>query len=375
METSTPRSALLILSDDYSQLEVTSFVTVFKLAGVKTSSKYLLKRACVLIGDSDMDYRAAEPLEINSLKKGFDIIFIPSCNLDVKIIVPYLLDSVKSGSLLALTSTSYEMLKSEADFMQGSQELIADIDNRRTKSRIVMSGNLVIGKGPGSALELALTVIDKLDGANKARDIAIKLDADYFTPENLPQGEIASRPVTHIFSISKGVATFTNSRLKISTNQTYSGYMEAANDITKEYIRDTGPLPHGKYVIIEIMQGWKNQRNVAVLNAAPGTDLKGRFDFLIHADNGKNNRSGSQGCIVVDDAFRESINVGDYLIVLYNQSHILSCRINPLETSNIIYIIIVEQFHYAMQTTLRLSLAQSSKRISGATTMQPTEPE
>ena len=51
----------------------------------------------------------------------------------------------------------------------------------------------------------------------------------------------------------------------MSTNGCYSGFKEAANDITKEYVRNLGPLPHGKYDIIEMMVNWRNFSDVAVL--------------------------------------------------------------------------------------------------------------
>jgi hypothetical protein len=44
------------------------------------------------------------------------------------------------------------------------------------------------------------------------------------------------------------------------------------------------------------------------LTPDPGNDMHGRSGFYIHGDNGKGDRSASEGCIILPRAVRERIH-------------------------------------------------------------------
>lgn len=93
----------------------------------------------------------------------------------------------------------------------------------------------------------------------------------------------------------------------------YAGNGEGLNNPDMENVHQTGPLPRGLYTI---GQPYRNQKTgIYTMNLIPdpNNEMFGRADFRIHGDNGKGDRSASEGCIVKSpQADRELIwNSGD----------------------------------------------------------------
>jgi len=116
------------------------------------------------------------------------------------------------------------------------------------------------------------------------------------------------------YSQSSGQMTHVDNKTGKSTPlvQGYSGKGKGVNDPSMENVPFVGPIPKGAYDIMPPL--WKPQTKWGLdLEPRPGTNTFGRINFRIHGDNGKNNKSGSKGCIIINDPFRSKIwNSGDH---------------------------------------------------------------
>jgi hypothetical protein len=80
---------------------------------------------------------------------------------------------------------------------------------------------------------------------------------------------------------------------------------EGKNDPTKEAVRNTGPIPCGRYVIGDPVDS--HGGFALPLTPAPGTDTHGRGGFMIHGDSISAPGTASLGCIIVGRVYRWAI--------------------------------------------------------------------
>ncbi|MCD4652327.1 DUF2778 domain-containing protein [bacterium] len=108
----------------------------------------------------------------------------------------------------------------------------------------------------------------------------------------------------------------TGARQEVATG--YSGHGEGLNNSDMEDVRDVGPIPRGSYTIGAARNDLGGLGpTVMNLDANEGTDTHGRDLFRVHGDNGNNDQSASEGCIVLGPAARQEIsNSGDNQIVI-----------------------------------------------------------
>jgi len=84
----------------------------------------------------------------------------------------------------------------------------------------------------------------------------------------------------------------------------YSGHGRGLNNPRFEDALAIGPIPQGRY---EIGEGFTHPHCGPVamrLSPFPGTNTYGRSGFLIHGDNGRENWSASNGCIIASREVR-----------------------------------------------------------------------
>ncbi len=91
----------------------------------------------------------------------------------------------------------------------------------------------------------------------------------------------------------------------------YSGYMGNANNSSAQNVPFSGPIPQGPYIIGPQYNSTSGLGN-GVLNLTPDTSNPttytfGRNLFRIHGDNGKGNRSASEGCMIAPRNLRDLI--------------------------------------------------------------------
>ena len=92
----------------------------------------------------------------------------------------------------------------------------------------------------------------------------------------------------------------------------YSGgdaglFPEGINNPAFEAIQNKGPLPQGFYTIGEPIDHTRLGPFAMPLTPDMDNEMYGRGGFYIHGDNERMNRSGSDGCIVVDPQTRHEI--------------------------------------------------------------------
>ncbi|CAF1492901.1 unnamed protein product, partial [Didymodactylos carnosus] len=123
----------------------------------------------------------------------------------------------------------------------------------------------------------------------------------------LTMGETQSTGASGSYTYSQSKKTFCNDNTR-ECKPAYSGY-KGETDQTK---RGLGPIPKGSYTI---ENSCKNDRERCNLKPDTTNNMYGRDRFQIHGDNGKNDQSASQGCIIVDKNGRRELNKGDRVYV------------------------------------------------------------
>lgn len=78
----------------------------------------------------------------------------------------------------------------------------------------------------------------------------------------------------------------------------YAGAKGSVNNPNASHIRATGPLPKGKYRLVERTHD-RFKAPAFFLSPHPDNEMFGRAGFWIHGDNIKGDRSASTGCIVL----------------------------------------------------------------------------
>lgn len=87
----------------------------------------------------------------------------------------------------------------------------------------------------------------------------------------------------------------------------YSGNGEGKNDPLLQELRDTGPIPRGKWIITEVYDSERVGPFALKLEPAPGTKTFGRSAFRIHGDSIAHPGEASDGCIVVPRTARKRV--------------------------------------------------------------------
>ena len=101
--------------------------------------------------------------------------------------------------------------------------------------------------------------------------------------------------------------------------QGYAGHGAGVNNPADEGIRQTGPLPTGKYTIGPFFNDVSGKGPlVAHLIPDPTNEMFGRSGFMIHGDTMAHNETASEGCIVLAHDLRQAIasSMDDDLVVV-----------------------------------------------------------
>ncbi|MGF6964599.1 hypothetical protein OKW43_001604 [Paraburkholderia sp. WC7.3g] len=87
----------------------------------------------------------------------------------------------------------------------------------------------------------------------------------------------------------------------------YSGKGEGKNKRSKQYVRDKGPIPVGRYEITAPFDHTHTGKYSLRLNPVCRTCLGGRDGFMIHGDSLSDPGNASNGCIVIDKRIRKKM--------------------------------------------------------------------
>lgn len=91
----------------------------------------------------------------------------------------------------------------------------------------------------------------------------------------------------------------------------YAGKGRGINNPALQNVRGIGPLPAGRWRMVEVRNSKNTGPFTIVLHAVDATpnddrhDPTGRGAFRIHGDNVKGDRSASSGCIILPRPIRE----------------------------------------------------------------------
>jgi hypothetical protein len=85
----------------------------------------------------------------------------------------------------------------------------------------------------------------------------------------------------------------------------YSGHAEGRNNPEAETVKNTGPIPKGRYRIGGPYKHPHLGPCVMNLDAEESTNTHGRSAFRIHGDN--KNHDASEGCVILGPAIRREI--------------------------------------------------------------------
>jgi uncharacterized protein RhaS with RHS repeats len=126
------------------------------------------------------------------------------------------------------------------------------------------------------------------------------------------------------YSQSTGQLTYVDDVTGQRTLRATGGYSgnnrdgQGLNNSNAQHIPFNGPIPQGQWEIGQLRNGGRLGNNVLNLTPQNGTDTFGRDRFRIHGDNGRGDRSASDGCIIFGNDIRLMIgNSGDnYLRVV-----------------------------------------------------------
>ena len=88
----------------------------------------------------------------------------------------------------------------------------------------------------------------------------------------------------------------------------YSGHGEGLNNPAMQEVHATGPLPVGIYAIAPARTSARLGPVTLDLLPDANNEMFGRSLFRIHGDNGKGDRSASDGCIILPRNVREFVD-------------------------------------------------------------------
>lgn len=113
--------------------------------------------------------------------------------------------------------------------------------------------------------------------------------------------------MTILFSYDQRTGEFFDADLVI-LGVGYSGRLLGINNPDMEDVVSTGPIPRGIWEVARPFHSvTKGPLTFALKYLCGGGGRFGRNGFLIHGDNGRGDRSASEGCIVLSRECRESI--------------------------------------------------------------------
>jgi RHS repeat-associated protein len=132
---------------------------------------------------------------------------------------------------------------------------------------------------------------------------------------NFMNGDRSTTPASVTYSQSTGTYHLQSKTLGFPSDRNlgpgWAGRGRGKNNPSMDHVKDTGPLPKGKYYIGQPENRPKSTGAYSLpLKPVPGTQMHNRSDFLIHGPSQNPARHGqeSHGCPILDRAGREAIH-------------------------------------------------------------------
>jgi len=89
--------------------------------------------------------------------------------------------------------------------------------------------------------------------------------------------------------------------------QGYSGLGIAKNDPAAQMLPNQGPIPCGKYLILQPENSPTHGPYAIPLSPYASNEMFGRSGFMMHGDSREHPGAASEGCIIMPRAVREAV--------------------------------------------------------------------
>jgi 4-methyl-5(b-hydroxyethyl)-thiazole monophosphate biosynthesis len=176
---------LVPIAEGSEELEAITIVDILRRAGVEvviaglTDEPVVMSRHTVILPDASID---------EALKEEFDMVVLPggmpgADNLDKDERVHAAIDkAMKRGKFVAAICAAPKILANaglldgkKATSYPGFLEIESKPDVKSTGSAVEVDGNIVTSRGPGTALDFALQLVELLEGAEKRGEVETRL--------------------------------------------------------------------------------------------------------------------------------------------------------------------------------------------------------
>ncbi|KAI9190812.1 class I glutamine amidotransferase-like protein [Polychytrium aggregatum] len=179
-----PHSALVLIADGSEEMEAVISIDVLRRAGLAVTvasvkgKQVTCSRQVQIVSDTELD-------SLGEAAKGFDVLVLPGGLGGAKtfkeshsihsLMAAYLQDSTKHlaiicASPIALAAANLGHGRRITSHPSVKAEL--DRDYVYLEERVVVDGNLITSRGPGTSFEFALTIVEQLLGAAKRNEVA-----------------------------------------------------------------------------------------------------------------------------------------------------------------------------------------------------------
>ncbi|CAG2101770.1 unnamed protein product [Medioppia subpectinata] len=176
--------ALVLLATGAEEMEVVITVDVLRRGGISVIMGGLSGKDAV---KCSRDVVIVPDISLSEVKQEFDVIVLPgglegANALAASPLVGQLLrqqeDSKRviaaiCAAPIALKSHRIGLKKKITSHPSKAQELKSDYDY--SEDRVVIDGQLITSRGPGTAFEFALAIVDKLMGSDKVKEISVPM--------------------------------------------------------------------------------------------------------------------------------------------------------------------------------------------------------
>ncbi len=175
------KRVLVPIADGSEELEAVSIIDILRRAGARVTVasvgplQITASRGVRIVADCGIEEVAAESFDLIALPGG-----MPGCEhlRDSATLVALLKRQQEEGRLLGAICAAPVVVLQHHGLLAGRRatahpSVAGRLENRAAgEKRVVVDGNLITSRGPGTAVEFALTLASRLFGEARARQVA-----------------------------------------------------------------------------------------------------------------------------------------------------------------------------------------------------------
>lgn len=174
--------ALVLMAEGFEEIELTSIVDILRRGGVTVTIAGL--KDGLITGARGIKIQPDAPLD--SIRELYDIMILPGgspgyVNLGNDRRVLELINKYNAAGKMVAAICAGPTVLAKAGILAGRKATVfrgmeSDLkDARYVDMPVVEDGNIITSQGPGTAMEFALALLQRLTDENKAREVKEKL--------------------------------------------------------------------------------------------------------------------------------------------------------------------------------------------------------